>query len=1012
MEQCRNSTLVDLLSTFNDKTTWTESLDRVDLVHVEESLLEFVRILSTGVTRVSSRVSGEQIQVQQRNRLPERSYAEEFPSLGSSLGDTKKSILEARIASPSGRVQTLTKTVSKRRIVPTAVASVHVDETFVNVEEDSVEKVRNEHGESQSTRGEVADHPQTRGWSVYKGMENHVDEDIMCTPDQTGKGLTRLPAGGLSERFGSLGFDSFGGKSPVVRPAVEEDMCLPEWKKGLAILHARVLERSPRILLLSEISFLFELLVMDPQVKIDREDGFQSGMEAVVYAGTVLQHCGDLLHGLGRDILENLSGFLMSFATKSNVLQSLQKAVDTALFEQEPASLMHSPSLGRVQNSGPLLGLTGLNVFLNDSSGVLSRSSDDQKKISNRETFRDTWFKVMRDAVHRSSSLDALQQHKGAAKVENNAVSEEQHGDLVVLKIIQEDSGQLLRGLRVDNYDFFAELFTAAVLQAAVTGETLMDEELTGIAKQNLSRFESLNKRFQMTSNAKGARPARRFQHKAVQMARKGHVDHSAEHALRISREFSKPLRPFVLFLEATDSHRLNNSLAKIMITKLVSLLKSSREATSLKEAGLLSLEELCISTTSLAGFLGYFSFTKGQGVSNHSSPSLQKVQERGDFDGSHYMDVWYAFQQCVPIKDNTSSTQGNIFRYIPWICRYLSFLSWNRELCKMPYFRRLFSMIYEMKCHPYLQPKSEKFHGIAPLCLRGMLDNFCWYFEPEMEGIREAKHSTHVDCSGALGIAIEDDIQWANTVLGRRYLEMTCPDISYLQALISPAKPHGQEVKTRKKIRPTVPLQHKAVSSPLSPGVKNGREPPEASSAEYRESKVIEELERVFLDQYSNGSLVTDVKLRDFVSWCSDAVARQGVSAGLEQIHNQRDDEISNNIQDKIAEYKQGGTFMAERMDKQRLQLVTQEIEDQFSASYYRVLQSAALSALREKIKQCSKHSAAILLPDSWGIHVKMTAAAIIARRAESAGMRQLKSELKKVSLSRTKKEMESLIY
>ena len=98
--------------------------------------------------------------------------------------------------------------------------------------------------------------------------------------------------------------------------------------------------------------------------------------------------------------------------------------------------------------------------------------------------------------------------------------------------------------------------------------------------------------------------------------------------------------------------------------------------------------------------------------------------------------------------------------------------------------------------------------------------------------------------------------------------------------------------------------------------------------------------------------------------------------------------------------------------MDTQRLQLVTQEIEDQFSASYYRVLQSAALSALREKIKQCSKHSAAILLPDSWGIHVKMTAAAIIARRAESAGMRQLESELKKVSLSRTKKEMESLIY
>jgi len=292
------------------------------------------------------------------------------------------------------------------------------------------------------------------------------------------------------------------------------------------------------------------------------------------------------------------------------------------------------------------------------------------------------------------------------------------------------------------------------------------------------------------------------------------------------------------------------------------------------------------------------------------------------------------------------------------------------------------------------------------------MLDNFFWYFEPEMKRFIGPNKGCLQDSNEALGSALEDDIQWANTVLGRRYLEMTCPDISYVQALISPAKSLGQEVKTRKKIRPTVPVQRETVSSPLSPVVQNAREAIEAGSADNRREKVLEELERVFLDQYSNGSLVTDVKLRDFVTWCSDAVARQGVSAALERIGQQRDSGISKDIENKILQYKKEGRIGDKRMDRQELQLVTQGLEEQFSARYHRVLQNAAVTALQEKINQCSKQSAEILLPESWGRHVKMTAAAIIARRAELAGMRQLKSELKKVSLSRTKKEIESLIY
>ena len=999
MAPCASYTIVqNLLDTFDDTHEWIESLESVDLSQVEGSILDYVRHVSGDILQASQSARGGREQtVSVKQAVPERSYVEEFPSLGSCLEDTKKkSILEARIASPSGgeMVQTVSHKVSKRRIVPTAVTSVHVDETFVG-------------------SGSVENGLMMERILVEKKKHTAVQEDVVCTPDQNGKGFSRISIGDLTERFGgSLGFESLDSPVDVKSPdTVVEETHVGGWLQGLAILHGRVLERSPRIYLLSEIRFLFELLVVDPRVRIDGEEGMTCGMDAVVYAGTVLQHSGDLLYGLGRETLEDLSDYLSNVALKSKVLRLLKKKVSGALLGQEPMSLLaHSPSLGRVQTSGPLLGLTGLNVFLSDSSGAVSRSSEDQKRLSNREAFRDTWFKLMREAVHRSSSLDALQQHKGSSKGGSNAVSEERHGDVVVLKILQEDSGQILRGLRVDNYEPFAELFTAAVLQAAVTGETLMDEELTGIAKQNLSRFESLNKRFQTTSNTKGAAPPRRSQQKSGLMPRKGHIDHSAEHALRISGEFAKPLRPFVLFLEATDSQRLNISIVKTMRAKLMSLLTSSSKSQSLNNAGLLSLEELCISTTSLAGFLGYFSFTKGQSVMK-DSPSLQRVQEDGDFDGSHSLDVLNALQQCIPSFDDMSSTPGNFFRYIPWVCRYLKFLAWNRELCSMPYFQRLFDMLQEIRCHHLLRPTSREFRGVAALCLRGILDNICWYFEPELESFRGSKVSTEQKNMGELESALRDDIQWANTVLGRRYVEMTCPDISYLQALISPAKAHGQELKPRKKIRPTVPVHTETVSSPLSTGsLQRARDPAEAKKT--KQEHILEELERVFLDQYSNGSVVTDVKLRDFVTWCSDAVARKGVSAGLEQLSHQCHDDISKAIKDRIIRLKQEGIIQNQRMEKQRMQLATRGLQDQFSDRYYRALQAESIAALRDAINQCSKQSAEMLLPDSWGRHVKMTAAAIIARRAESAGSRQLLSELKKVALSRTKKEIESLIY
>ena len=67
------------------------------------------------------------------------------------------------------------------------------------------------------------------------------------------------------------------------------------------------------------------------------------------------------------------------------------------------------------------------------------------------------------------------------------------------LTFMRQHAQPFLQGLLRDNYGAFAELFTAAVLQAAVTGEAVLDEELGRLAQQDVSRFQQLNQRLQVT---------------------------------------------------------------------------------------------------------------------------------------------------------------------------------------------------------------------------------------------------------------------------------------------------------------------------------------------------------------------------------------------------------------------------------------------------------------------------------------------------------------------------------
>ena len=65
---------------------------------------------------------------------------------------------------------------------------------------------------------------------------------------------------------------------------------------------------------------------------------------------------------------------------------------------------------------------------------------------------------------------------------------------------VQHRAPTFLRKVSPDSVAHLAELFTAAVLQAAATGEAVLDEELGSLAKQDVSRFRRLNQRLQVNS--------------------------------------------------------------------------------------------------------------------------------------------------------------------------------------------------------------------------------------------------------------------------------------------------------------------------------------------------------------------------------------------------------------------------------------------------------------------------------------------------------------------------------
>lgn len=74
-------------------------------------------------------------------------------------------------------------------------------------------------------------------------------------------------------------------------------------------------------------------------------------------------------------------------------------------------------------------------------------------------------------------------------------------GEAVVLGVLVDRAGRLVRGVASGNLAAFARLFCAALLQAAATGEALLEGELETLAARDPSRFSRLNQRLQASAS-------------------------------------------------------------------------------------------------------------------------------------------------------------------------------------------------------------------------------------------------------------------------------------------------------------------------------------------------------------------------------------------------------------------------------------------------------------------------------------------------------------------------------
>ncbi|KAL3158178.1 hypothetical protein ABBQ32_011767 [Trebouxia sp. C0010 RCD-2024] len=612
---------------------------------------------------------------------------------------------------------------------------------------------------------------------------------------------------------------------------------LPDRGLRLAELHAHIIAVISSVSLAAELDLLLHLIALPPGISCQssadalhqQQPTFSTGAVAVLYAAQVI----------------------------------------------DQMSSKHTP--GQYERIAGISQLYGAGAFTQD--GQRQRSQEEQRKLSNINDCRDAWAELMRTAAQQQAG-----QLKSGVSTRSQPSSQGFPGSSAALLLyMQQHVHKPLRRLRHDNYSTFADIFTTALLQAAATGETLLDSgnsktarTLQKQADKDASKIFRLNQRMQ--GQAVGHRPSHQGRYSTNSGGvRSGgsspfqspgmpsHQGTAAQPHLGFHQQMGKPFapqatlsetdlvdialavqfppaqQPFLMFLQAADSHRLNTSLARQDCAPCMNARLQRMHQSSLTEAAASdrAKSERLVSQCCLASFLSFFTFSVHAG----SPPSDASACHAHFQPGTDLSAALYA-----------AALAKSLEWVVPWVVHYVRFASQDSDAEQSCCIQQLLQQLSSIKSCKALLPKSAQFGAVAS-CLRCVLDD-------HLEQSAEIERSVS-EADAAWLSALQD---WESTaqlqgpVLDARYLHLCCPLLEQARQAIqaSTSAEHGHwgvkkaKLKGMRKITPSQPLgatpKLKArLPSNVAAAAAAGQD---ASST--NDTSVKTRLQQAFLEQYS----------------------------------------------------------------------------------------------------------------------------------------------------------------
>ncbi|KAJ7565096.1 hypothetical protein O6H91_02G047900 [Diphasiastrum complanatum] len=820
--------------------------------------------------------------------------------------------------------------------------------------------------------------------------------------------------------------------------------------RRLALIHSKLLVSKMVPSLLGELHLLFQLLswdaemvAKDPMVKCCSETGneaheklFSSSDDGPSYACAVLEHAGTILDSVG----EHLLSALLEVPAISHCSSSLLSRLKGSLADYQASALRSCKgydatikadralqvSPGKYLN--PPSAWVGMPVMMPFQASRDSRKNfktrEEQRVFNNREICRDRFYTIMRSALSTQNPFTSA------------ATSEES------FRKYMESVRQFLTVLLFENYSWFAELFMEQVLQISSWGET--DPEVTGLARQDPGKLQRLHDRmtgssscqlstcpqkqgpyswstdfqlplspsspwsqvrnFQSTNHSESAgnlKASNRTRESASLPMR--HNTDSVGSWSHFSRLFPQSLRPYVWFLEAADSYRLNIHLVWSIVAKLSSLAEFPSRSQAAVDI-LTGFTDRVLILKALAGLLGFLTFSPGAAMLR---PMANLPAHEGIDKGSHMS------RTAPPINVvdilRRAVIHGSMLLNLPWVLEFLCFAKTDQESQSQTYFQDALLTLRRVYMLPMLDPSSPDF-SVGSICILSSLDTFFDNMDlpyPDISepspGSSDSSKDVHVTDKRGMDVINARDsekrdvfnaVDRISGIIDSRYIQHCCPLIMDLRLILLEGNKRRQrqlslsgspEATLRRFPRKITPVER--LSHPQPSLIGGLLEQPTAMEDTIisKQDHLKSSLQRKFLEQRPQVRRLVDFVVDVIASNAASAATSKCLPPVLESAYCKL--EIALSAESSNVDDLRPGT---RKLDGTRAPHYEAVAEHVITGSLHEVLSAAMEYAKGHAVARTLEALAALLNPDEnsyiWGV-----AAGIATEEADSAACRKV---------------------